>query len=211
MKNDTNENIKTLLNIMKQEKITQEKMGNILGTSRVFVSKIISGDKPFPSSRINILKSSFPKYFNEEITYSNTDSSDLVPVTFRPDVYLSAGYGCNPCSEASEVALIDSKLLVTRKGISINPKFCEIVTVSGDSMSPEYQDGDRVIIDKSVTSFIDGHIFAFGYNGQCYIKIINLLPDKIKCIPLNPQYDAFYLSKEDTISIYGLIIPRVRF
>lgn len=134
----------------------------------------------------------------------------FVEVTYRPDVYLSAGYGVEVYEEQAETMLLDERLFFTDKGNKINPKECEIVKVSGNSMSPEYRHGDRVIIDKSITEFSDGHIFAFRYKGECYIKEICLLGDKIKAIPLNSEYDSFYIDSNEDIKVFGRIVPRIR-
>jgi phage repressor protein C with HTH and peptisase S24 domain len=87
---------------------------------------------------------------------------------------------------------------------------CEVVMISGNSMSPEYRHGDRVIIDKGDTELADGHIFAFRYQGQCYVKEINLLGNRIKCISLNKEYDPFYINEDEDFLVFGRIIPRIR-
>lgn len=138
------------------------------------------------------------------------DGNSSVKVLYRPNVYLSAGYGIEVADEKAEYMVLDKRLFFTDRGLRINPKNCEIVAVSGNSMAPEYRHGDRVIIDKSVTEFSDGHIFAFRYNGECYIKEINLLGNRIKAVPLNKEYDSFYIEKGEDVKILGRIIPRVR-
>lgn len=144
------------------------------------------------------------------IAAQSTDNKDCVSVIYRPNVYLSAGYGIEVLDETNETMLIDKRLLVTDRGNYINPKNCEIVRISGNSMSPEYRHGDRVIIDKGDTELIDGHIFAFRYKGACYVKELNLLGDKLKCISLNKEYDSFYINKNEDFTVLGRIIPRVR-
>lgn len=137
-------------------------------------------------------------------------SGSFAKVIYRPDVYLSAGYGVTVYDESAEFMILDERLFFTDRGTRINPAKCEIVTVSGNSMAPEYRHGDRVILDKSVTSFIDGHIFAFKLNGECFIKEINLAGKKVKCISLNPEYEPFWIETDDVIEIFGRIVPRVR-
>lgn len=135
---------------------------------------------------------------------------DLVALNFYPEVYLSAGYGVTVIDEKPEKIVIDSKLLISDKGIKVNPELCEVVMISGNSMSPEYRHGDRVIIDKGDTELADGHIFAFRYKGQCYVKEINLLGNKIKCISINKEYDPFYIDENEDFQVFGRIIPRIR-
>lgn len=141
---------------------------------------------------------------------SNIKSFDTVQITYRPDVFLSAGYGVEVLDETKETMTLDARLLTTERGCRINPQCCEIVSVSGNSMAPEYRHGDKVIIDRGDTELVDGHIFAFRYNGQCYVKEINLLGDKIKCISLNKEYDPFYIKQGEQFTVLGRIIPRIR-
>lgn len=140
----------------------------------------------------------------------NANSIDTVQITYRPEVFLSAGYGVEVLDEAKQTMTLDARLLTTERGCKINPKCCEIVSVSGNSMAPEYRHGDRVIIDRGDTELVDGHIFAFRYNNQCYVKEINLLGDKIKCISLNKEYDPFYIKLGEPFTVLGRIIPRIR-
>lgn len=135
---------------------------------------------------------------------------NCVKVVFRPNVFLSAGYGFEVMDENQEYMCLDERLFITDRGTRINPKNCEVVTVSGNSMSPEYRHGDRVILDKSINEFIDGHIFAFRYNGECFIKEICLVGKRVKAIPLNKEYDPFFIEPDEDVKILGRIVPRVR-
>lgn len=201
--------------ILSSEDISQAKMARMIGVEhRAYFNQMLHGQRSFNNMYQNKIKELFPKYFETpefELLDKMDSNTDLVAIKYRPDVYLSAGYGAIATNEQYETVHIDRKLLVSKKGLSINPKYCEVLTVSGDSMMPEYHHGDRVVLDKSVTDFIDGQVFAFLLDNQCYIKIINLLPDKIKCIPLNKEYDTFYLDRNSNYRVLGLIVPRIRF
>lgn len=143
---------------------------------------------------------------NQEIANIN----GCISITYRPDVYLSAGYGVEALEERAETMLIDACLLVSERGVKYNPDKCEVVRISGNSMSPEYRHGDRVIINKDDTELIDGHIFAFRYKNQCYVKEINLMGDRVKCISLNKEYDPFYIESNEDFKVFGRILPRIR-
>lgn len=148
------------------------------------------------------------------INLTNTENTqipvDCIPVTYLPEIYLSAGFGLENYNENQEKMMIDAALLVSEKGNKINPKYCKIVRISGNSMNPEYRHGDRVIIDENDKELSDGQIFAFRYGGKCYVKEINLMGNKIKCISLNKDYDAFYVNDMAEITVLGRILPRIR-
>lgn len=138
------------------------------------------------------------------------ENKEMVSIPYRPDVYLSAGYGVEVYSESAEFVTLDARLFTTDRGTKINPAHCEVVRISGKSMEPEYRHGDRVIIDRDDTEFMDGHIFAFRYNGQCYVKEINVMGNKIKCISLNKEYEPFYINEGEDFTVFGRILPRIR-
>ena len=189
-----------LQNLIKRDVKTTQ-LAKILGVSSQNMDyKIKSGKGDIPAEELSLIE----KYFDVTLM----DAS--VPIIYRPDVYLSAGYGVEVYDERSEMMMIDNRLLISEHGNRINPAKCEVVHISGNSMAPEYRHGDRVIIDRSDLELSDGHIYAFRYKGSCYVKEINLLGNKIKCISLNKDYDPFYINEDEDFLVLGRIIPRVR-
>ena len=134
----------------------------------------------------------------------------LIEIEYFPDVYLSAGYGVEVLDEYSETVVIDERFLMSERGMCVNPKYCKMVCVSGNSMFPEYHHGDRVIMDESDTNLTDGQIYAFRYDGQCYVKEINRAGNKIKCISVNKEYEPFYIERDVDFKVFGRILPRIR-
>lgn len=199
-----NEKINDLQNLTKK-KITYEQVAKILGLgSKQAAQNRVTRKQELKEWEIIALDDAF---LNKKV---NNNNQDTVQITYRPDVFLSAGYGVEVLDETKETMTLDARLLTTERGCRINPQHCEIVSVSGNSMAPEYRHGDKVIIDRGDTELVDGHIFAFRYNGQCYVKEINLLGDKIKCISLNKEYDPFYINQGEQFTVLGRIIPRIR-
>ena len=123
---------------------------------------------------------------------------------------MSAGYGVEVLDEYSESIVIDSQFLTSERGMRVNPKNCKMVRVSGNSMFPEYHHGDRVIIDESDQNLTDGQIYAFRYDGQCYVKEINRAGNKIKCISVNKEYEPFFIERDVDFKVFGRILPRIR-
>ena len=160
------------------------------------------------------------KYFDVVLTESTYNlaqqinnietKSQLAQIEYYPDVYLSAGYGCEVMDEYSEMVVLDSRFLMSERGMRVNPKNCKMVCISGNSMFPEYHHGDRVIIDESDTNLTDGQIYAFRYDGQCYVKEINRAGNKIKCISVNKEYEPFFIERDVDFKVFGRILPRIR-
>lgn len=209
--------VQECLQNLTNQKITQADLGRALGIDRSSINvrlkrktevKLSDLQKLTEYFRVNLSALTDLDLKNE--TNLSEFNNIAVFVTYRPDVYLSAGYGVEVYDESAQKMVLDAALLITDRGNKINPDNCEIVRVSGNSMSPEYRHGDRVIIDKGDTMLSDGHIFAFRYNGECYVKEINLLGNKIKCISLNKEYDPFYIEKTEDFVVFGKILPRIR-
>lgn len=198
-------------------KISYTDIGNVLGTGRANISLRAKNNSKVTINELKKLEDAYNVDLIKQKINNLSETLGLekletntVKIPYRPDVYLSAGYGVEVYSESAEFMTLDIRLFTTDRGNKINPDSCEIVRISGNSMEPEYRHGDRVIIDRNDKELLDGHIFAFRYNGQCYVKEINLLGDKIKCISLNKEYDPFYIKYGEEFSVLGRILPRIR-
>ncbi len=76
-----------------------------------------------------------------------------------------------------------------------------VVSISGNSMSPTYADGDMVFVEKCETLDI-GEIGIFTLNGEVYIKELgnNCL------ISHNPEYKPIKIGASDSIYLSGRVI-----
>lgn len=165
-------------------------------------------EKFFKVSLLNV-----PKEYQDAFKILNESEKgmpEIIKIEYYPNVYLSAGYGVEVYDENCELVIIDERFLTSEKGMRINPKNCKMVKVSGNSMSPDYIHGDRVIIDESDHNLTDGQIYAFRYDGQCYMKEINRAGNKIKCISVNKDYEPFYIERDVDFKVFGRILPRIR-
>lgn len=210
-------------------KISQSDIAKVLGTGRSNISLRVKNESQVTYEEIKKLENAYNinlsekskdvsiddikeqiKSIKEKLGMPTENQDNMVTLSYRPDVYLSAGYGVEVYSESAELVTLDIRLFTTDRGNKINPDNCEIVRISGNSMEPEYRHGDRVIIDRADTELIDGHIFAFRYKNQCYVKEINLLGNRVKCISLNKEYDPFYIEENEDFIVLGRILPRIR-
>lgn len=211
--------VQTALQKLTNKKITYSDMGRVWGTGRATVSARANNPKSKVTDKeLKLLEDAYNISFKDDITMRlNKISESLglptentVKIPYRPDVYLSAGYGLEVYSESAEFVTIDLRLFTTDRGNKIKPENCEIVSISGNSMEPEYRHGDRVIIDRADTEVSDGQIYAFRYKDNVFVKEINVLNDKLKCISLNKEYDPFYIKKGEEFTVFGRILPRIR-
>lgn len=213
------EELKDTLQNLTNGEITYQRIADVLGRKLSTISTRKGNGSNVKFDELKKLE----KYFNVVLTDStlqtakyiekteeNRTNIEYISIKYFPDVYLSAGYGVEVLDESSETIIVDSQILMSERGMQINPKNCKIVRVSGNSMFPEYQHGDRVIIDESDTNLTDGQIYAFRYDGQCYVKEINRAGNKIKCISINKEYDPFIIERDVDFKVFGRILPRIR-
>lgn len=79
----------------------------------------------------------------------------------------------------------------------ISPKYAKIIQCYGDSMMPEFNDGDFMLVE-----MLDGRdyikragIYLVKINNTIYIKRVEFMPDNdIKLISINPAYPPFTAS-----------------
>lgn len=76
-----------------------------------------------------------------------------------------------------------------------------VVTVTGDSMEPEFHDGDHVLVRSQETVDV-GEIGIFVINGDAYIKKLG----KGKLISLNEKYKPIPLRNDDSIHCCGKVL-----
>lgn len=88
---------------------------------------------------------------------------------------------------------------------NLNKKDTAGVYIKGDSMEPKFNDKDIAIIDMSVKSFINDGTYAFVYDGNCFVKKLQLAGNTLKVISLNPEYAAWDIEQEDLLHIVGVV------
>lgn len=85
-----------------------------------------------------------------------------------------------------------------------------VLSVVGDSMYPEYRDGDRVLIKKCDTMPCSGRVGLFRYNGEnATLKRIDYIngEDWVKLVPINPMYPPVKITGEDLTRCAVIGVP----
>lgn len=111
-------------------------------------------------------------------------------------VSVSAGFG-NPLDEPPEDEIEIPDTPEHRRGDYV-------VRVSGDSMTPAFEDGDRVLVEKNAR-VDEGDIGIFVLNGESFIKKQGV--DEL--ISLNPAYTPRHYGPADSITCCGRVICKL--
>ena len=89
------------------------------------------------------------------------------------------------------------------------PRYDIATKVSGDSMQPDYQDGDILyLVDKGLTTY-NGDLAVIAYGDRSYFKKIYTENGRLRLVSLNDKYEDIILDfppAEDThIKIYAVV------
>lgn len=99
-----------------------------------------------------------------------SEGFSLIP---RLDIRAAAGAGAHNSSEESSEALPFPTDLLRMHGV--NPRTARLLQSSGDSMVPTILDGDMLLVDTSMQSFVDDSIYVLVFAGRTLVKRLQML------------------------------------
>lgn len=136
---------------------------------------------------------------NEEKTQPN-EVSDVIQL-------YSYDYYDHPVSAGTGQYLNDVRVERIELPVDVDADF--VIPIKGDSMEPEYHDGDLVFIQTSV-DLNNGVIGVFNYNGDAYIKQLVIDEDQAYLHSLNPAYKDMPITPETDFRIIGEVVDLYR-
>ncbi len=91
---------------------------------------------------------------------------------------------------------------------SLKAAYC--VRISGESMYPNYLDGDIVYVDNKTKDLVSGDIGIFIYAGEAYCKEYHEENGVIKLVSLNPDQELYnpIVIENDSFEIQGKVIGK---
>ena len=137
---------------------------------------------------------------NEEETKINEVSEDIIQL-------YSYDYYDHPASAGTGQYLNDVRVERIELPVDIDADF--VIPIKGDSMEPDYQDGDLVFIQTSV-DLNNGVIGVFNYNGDAYIKQLVIDKEQAYLHSLNPAYKDMPITPETDFRIIGEVVDLYR-
>lgn len=136
---------------------------------------------------------------NEEET-KGTEVSEAIQL-------YSYDYYDHPASAGTGQYLNDVRVERIELPVDIDADF--VIPIKGDSMEPDYHDGDLVFIQTSV-DLNDGVIGVFNYNGDAYIKQLVIDKEQAYLHSLNPAYKDMPITPETDFRIIGEVVDLYR-
>ena len=136
---------------------------------------------------------------NEEKTKKN-EVSEVIQL-------YSYDYYDHPVSAGTGQYLNDVRVERIELPVNVDADF--VIPIKGDSMEPDYHDGDLVFIQTSV-DLNDGVIGVFNYNGDAYIKQLVIDEDQAYLHSLNPEYKDMPITPDIDFRIIGEVVDLYR-
>lgn len=155
-----------------------------------------------PDNKKIVLRTSeelLKKQKNEEETKIN-EVSEVIQL-YNYDYY------DHPASAGTGQYLNDVRVEQIELPVDVDADF--VIPIKGDSMEPDYHDGDLVFIQTSV-DLNDGVIGVFNYDGDAYIKQLVIDKEQAYLHSLNPAYKDMPITPETDFRIIGEVVDLYR-
>ena len=155
--------------------------------------------QPRQEKVLNYAERQLKEQRNEEETKIN-EVSEVIQL-------YSYDYYDHPASAGTGQYLNDVRVERIELPVDIDADF--VIPIKGDSMEPDYHDGDLVFIQTSV-ELNDGVIGVFNYNGDAYIKQLVIDKEQAYLHSLNPAYKDMPITPETDFRIIGEVVDLYR-
>ena len=190
-------------------KISQSKIGEIIGTSRQNIGSKFNN----PKSEVSVSElQKIEKFYNVSLypTNANVEQVDCIDIPVRGNLTASMGAGVEVIDEtATGYFSVGLKLL---HDVGACQQFVDMVPCEGDSMFPTIEAGSLLLVDRSKTEVFDGKIYCIRLNNKLIAKRLQFIPpNKVKVISDNKdKYDAFYVDFSKELEFDFAIIGEVK-
>lgn len=187
--------------------ISKSNFGRAIGVSSAYVTsirksiddeKVLRISEKYPDLNINWLL-----YGEGEMLKTSTEQTETTPYTV-PLVPISAQGGSFNDFVASVRDSDCEKVISPVKHVDF------ALTVTGDSMAPEYPGGSQVLVRKvNERAFIEwGRVYVLDTCNGTVIKKLNpgRDDDEVLCVSVNPDYQPFYVKLSDVYGLYRVMM-----
>ena len=145
-------------------------------------------------------------YAERQLKEQRNEQSQPTEVSEAIQLY-SYDYYDHPVSAGTGQYLNDVRVERIELLVDIDADF--VIPIKGDSMEPDYHDGDLVFIQTSV-DLNNGVIGVFNYNGDAYIKQLVIDKDQAYLHSLNPAYKDMPITPDTDFRIIGEVVSVYR-
>lgn len=183
-------------NLRIKKELTQQEIGDFLGTTSQYISKLEKNKTTISDENIKKLE----VFFEEKLT-------ELSECVSLPLIEASAGGGYTQDNDKI-ISIARAELIE----LGFN-KFDNIVgcKITGHSMQPTINNGDLLILDTNIGNLSDSDIYVINYGGELFCKRALKGLTYIKLKSDNPEYDTEKIEGQELekLNIVGKVILRL--
>ena len=192
------------------QKISQSKIGEIIGTTRQNIGSKFNN----PKSEVSVSELQKLESFYKVLLYQTPvieENIKTIPVDYYPEVFGSCGDGTFILSEQKELIQVPQKFF----NHFSTQKHYSVINVIGESMLPTLRPKDKLIVEHWQGEQIkDNQVYVFCYKDEIFVKrlIKNIDEIIVKSDNPDPMYRPRYIEKEDmnNVLIVGEIVGLMR-
>ena len=144
---------------------------------------------------------------SEELLESQNEEETKINEVSEVIQLYNYDYYDHPASAGTGQYLNDVRVERIELPVDIDADF--VIPIKGDSMEPDYHDGDLVFIQTSV-DLNNGVIGVFNYDGDAYIKQLVIDKEQAYLHSLNPAYKDMPITPETDFRIIGEVVDLYR-
>lgn len=172
---------------------------SVKNVSPLFDNKILHLDRELKDPRRSEWISNGEKLLEEQMAEEHTLAESTAPYDVKARTELAAGIGHS----------YDDNDIKTVQVTNEPPRHDLASIVNGDSMLPDYENGDVVYLKDTGFSSYSGQVCAVVVNDKTYLKKVYTEEDCLRLVSINPKYGDIVVDfppSEDThIKIYAVI------
>lgn len=204
-----------LRELRKEKGLTMKSFGTLFNIAESTVSLYETEKRDIDVS----LLGKFSKYFEVSVDYllGLTDESNINITTMESPISVGTKIkvlGKVPAGIPIEaVECVIDEIDISKEMADDDHEYLGLL-VSGDSMFPEYLDGDIVIIRKQPTAETGDDVVAYVNGYDATLKRLQRMSNGIRLKALNPQYESKFYSNDEIkklpVSILGVVVEMRR-
>ena len=188
-----------IIHALKRLGITHEEIGETLGRDRTVATKMLAGSRNVHIREIAPLMELIAKHERLRGEAIEPDRVEYVEVEVLP-TYAGMGGGGSGDGDRRK-ALISARLV--RDELRARASDLLLVPVRGDSMEPDFRNGDEILIDRRSRDTSQPGAFALWDDDGYVVKLVERLPARrgwLRIFSANPRYSDYEIEeKEATI------------
>lgn len=194
---------------LKRYGVPHERIAEVLGKDRTVATKMLGGKRSVKVHELEALRALVAEYEEEagqseivrrsdalDAIYADGLILDYVPVDILP-TYAGAGPGGTGDGDRRKAllprALVEDELHARPEGLLV-------IEIRGTSMSPDFEQGDQIVIDKRDKNTKHGGPFAI-FDGDTYVlknvEYLSGAEPKLRIFPTNKVFSERLASPED--------------